>query len=238
MGDLRIKDRVDETTTLKDLDLTYEFHMDKLLREALFKQLSLDCRFLESQNIIDYSLLLGLHFRAPDNLISLLEPPDSRHKVKTNPDHVEGGISQGELSIPPRGLILVTHEPGSVSVAPGPHIRGSTLRAMSVGDQEVDLLLPGTGRLRVQLGVNMPAQANQKVMQEESASVEVELFEVYDVVLYLGIIDILQEYNMKKKLEHSYKSLQFDPMSISAIEPKIYSKRFLNFLEKVFPVEP
>lgn len=31
------KDRIDETTTLKDLDLTYEFHMDKLLREALFK---------------------------------------------------------------------------------------------------------------------------------------------------------------------------------------------------------
>lgn len=84
----------------------------------------------------------------------------------------------------------------------------------------------------------MPAQVNQKVMQDEAASVQVELFEVYDVVLYLGIIDILQEYNMKKKLEHSYKSLQFDPMSISAIEPKIYSKRFLSFLEKVFPVEP
>ncbi|PHT97895.1 Phosphatidylinositol 4-phosphate 5-kinase 7 [Capsicum chinense] len=232
------KDRIDETTTLKDLDLTYEFHMDKLLREALFKQLSLDCRFLESQNIIDYSLLLGLHFRAPENLISLLEPPDSLHKVETNPDRVEGGISQGELSIPPKGLILVTHEPSSVSVTPGPHIRGSTLRAMSVGDQEVDLLLPGTGRLRVQLGVNMPAQANQKVMQDESASVQVELFEVYDVVLYLGIIDILQEYNMKKKLEHTYKSWQFDPMSISAIEPKIYSKRFLSFLEKVFPAEP
>lgn len=57
-----------------------------------------------------------------------------------------GGISQGELSIPPRGLLLVTHEPSSVNVTPGPHIRGSTLRAMSVGDQEVDLLLPGTGR--------------------------------------------------------------------------------------------
>lgn len=133
---------------------------------------------------------------------------------------------------------MVTHEPSSVSTTPGPHIRGSTLRAMSVGDKEVDLLVPGTGRLRVQLGVNMPAQANQKLMQDETASVQVELFEVYDVVLYLGIIDILQEYNMKKKLEHTYKSLQFDPMSVSVIEPKLYSKRFINFLEKVFPVEP
>ncbi|KAI7738310.1 hypothetical protein M8C21_012973, partial [Ambrosia artemisiifolia] len=82
-----------------------------------------------------------------------------------------------DLSIPPKGLLLVTHEPSSVNTAPGPHIRGSTLRAFSVGDKEVDLLLPGTARLRVQLGVNMPAQANRKVSQDVSDSAEVELFE-------------------------------------------------------------
>lgn len=52
-----------------------------------------------------------------------------------------------ELSIPPKGLLLVTHEPNSVNTAPGPHIRGSTLRAFSVGEKEVDLILPGTARL-------------------------------------------------------------------------------------------
>lgn len=56
------------------------------------------------------------------------------------------GVTVGGFSIPPKGLVLVTHEPGSVSTAPGPHIRGSTLKAYSLGDQEVDLLLPGTGR--------------------------------------------------------------------------------------------
>lgn len=90
----------------------------------------------------------------------------------------------------------------------------------------------------MQLGVNMPAQANHKLLQDKTDSAEVELFEVYDVVLYLGIIDTLQEYNVRKKLEHTYKSLQFDPMSISVIEPKIYSNRFINFLEKVFPIAP
>lgn len=50
--------------------------------------------------------------------------------------------------------------------------------------------------MRVQLGVNMPAQANRKVKQEETDTdpSEVELFEVYDVVLYLGIIDILKSF--------------------------------------------
>jgi 1-phosphatidylinositol-4-phosphate 5-kinase len=70
------KNKIGEKTTLKDLDLAYEFHMDKLLREALFKQIILDCSFLESLQILDYSLLLGLHFRAPDPLTDILEPPN------------------------------------------------------------------------------------------------------------------------------------------------------------------
>lgn len=82
----------------------------------------------------------------------------------------------------------------------------------------------------------MPAQANRKVTQDETDSTEIELFEVYDVVLYMGIIDILQEYNLKKKVEHAYKSLKYDPLKVSAVEPKLYARRFINFLEKVFPI--
>lgn len=66
--------------------------------------------------------------------------------ISTYISMLAGVTSQGGLSIPPKGLVLVTHEPGSVSTAPGPHIRGSTLKAYSLGDKEVDLLLPGTGR--------------------------------------------------------------------------------------------
>ncbi|XP_058191801.1 phosphatidylinositol 4-phosphate 5-kinase 8 isoform X2 [Rhododendron vialii] len=234
LGRTTNQDEINQNTTLKDQDLPYEFHMDKLLRESLFKQLKLDCTFLESQQIIDYSLLLGLHFRAPEQLNALLEPPNALLKHQTS--HETDGSNSQEISIPPKALLLVTHEPSSVNTAPGPHCRGQTLRAFSVGDKEVDLLLPGTARLRVQLGVNMPAQANRKLLQEETDSVEVELFEVYDVVIYLGIIDILQNYNMKKKIEHAYKSLQHDPTSISSVDPKTYSKRFIGFLDKVvFP---
>nr|XP_043628075.1 phosphatidylinositol 4-phosphate 5-kinase 7-like [Erigeron canadensis]XP_043628076.1 phosphatidylinositol 4-phosphate 5-kinase 7-like [Erigeron canadensis] len=230
-------DDIDEGTTFKDLDLAYAFHMDKSLRDALFKQIYLDCVFLESQHIIDYSLLLGLHFRAPKHMNALLEAPDSYHgRQNYSADHAP--TFNVDRSIPPKGLLLVTHEPSSVNTAPGPHIRGSTLKAFSVGDKEVDLLLPGTARLRVQLGVNMPAQANRKVYsKDETSSTGPELFEVYDVVLYLGIIDILQIYNMRKKIEHAYKSRRHDPKSVSVADPQFYSKRFINHLEKVFPAE-
>lgn len=84
----------------------------------------------------------------------------------------------------------------------------------------------------------MPAQANHKLQPEAADSTEVELFEVYDVVLYMGIIDVLQEYNIKKKLEHAYKAIKIDPDTISVVEPKLYAKRFFNFLQKVFPELP
>ncbi|CAN1828908.1 Phosphatidylinositol 4-phosphate 5-kinase 7 [Linum perenne] len=203
------KDKMKEGTTLKDLDLDYEFYMDKLLRQSLFKQLLLDSKFLQAQNIIDYSLLLGLHFRAPEQL---------------------------------KGLMLVTHDSSSVNTAPGPHIRGSNLKAYSVGEKEVDLLLPGTGRLRVQLGVNMPSEARRKLPPEEAddepTTEAAVLFEVYDVVLYMGIIDILQGYNARKKAEHAYKSMRFDSVTISVVEPEQYANRFIDSLRKVFHDKP
>ncbi|KAH1145578.1 hypothetical protein GLYMA_15G046400v4 [Glycine max] len=228
-------DKINCNTTLKDLDLKYEFHMDKKLRESLLKQISLDCKFLESQHIIDYSLLLGLHFRAPENMKAFVEHHESVQRQESLPS------GDGQLLILPKGLLLVSHEPSIVNTAPGPHIRGNTLRAYSMGDNEVDLLLPGIARLRVQLGVNMPAQATRRLQEDKDKveAKEVELFEVYDVVLYMGVIDILQNYNLRKKIEHAYKSLQFDPMTISVVEPKIYDERFIKFLEeKVFPKTP
>lgn len=61
--------------------------------------------------------------------------------------------------------------------------------------------------------------------------------EFYDVILVFGIIDILQDYDISKKLEHAYKSIQYDPTSISAVDPRQYSKRFRDFLFKAFTEE-
>lgn len=51
-----------------------------------------------------------------------------------------------EISNYPQGLVLVPRGTDDNSVVVGPHIRGSRLRASAAGDEEVDLLLPGTAR--------------------------------------------------------------------------------------------
>lgn len=88
----------------------------------------------------------------------------------------------------------------------------------------------------ISLGVNMPARVERS---ERKNDTEIQLVgeptgEYYDVVMFFGIIDILQDYDITKKLEHAYKSIQYDPSSISAVDPKQYSKRFRDYIFKVF----
>ncbi|KAL7248001.1 hypothetical protein ACSBR2_002824 [Camellia fascicularis] len=225
------KVEIDENTTLKDLDLDYCFHLEPSWQGALLKQIEIDSKFLEAEHIMDYSLLMGVHYRAPPHLLSRM--PFNRSITADGLGIVaEEEPMEDEVSNNPQGLVLVPRGADDNSVVVGPHIRGSRLKAASAtGDEEVDLLLPGTARLQIQLGVNMPARAERIPGKEDK-----EMFhEVYDVVLYLGIIDILQDYNMSKKIEHAYKSIQFDSVSISAVDPTFYSQRFLEFIQKVFP---
>ncbi|KAI5084458.1 hypothetical protein GOP47_0000627 [Adiantum capillus-veneris] len=221
---------MDENTTLKDLDLDFVFRLEPSWRQDLLRQIDCDCKFLESERIMDYSLLLGLHFRAPQFPAIFSSEPSCQADTAVN--GVKDETVNEAAQTPSNGLVLVAHKPQKSVLPAGSHVRGSPLRAPAAGNKEVDLLLPGTARLRVQLGVNMPARADRR---PRGTGKDQEFGEVYDVVLYLGIIDILQEYDVGKKLEHAYKSLQFDSLSISAVDPSLYSKRFQDFIRKTFP---
>ncbi|KAH8849519.1 Phosphatidylinositol 4-phosphate 5-kinase type-1 alpha [Schistosoma japonicum] len=50
------------------------------------------------------------------------------------------------------------------------------------------------------------------------------------LLLYIGIIDILQSYRILKKMEHGFKSLVVDGKTISVTHPLYYAQRFQEFL--------
>ncbi|XP_074661328.1 phosphatidylinositol 4-phosphate 5-kinase type-1 alpha-like isoform X2 [Tubulanus polymorphus] len=52
------------------------------------------------------------------------------------------------------------------------------------------------------------------------------------LLLYVGIIDILQSYRFKKKFEHTLKSIVHDGDTISVHRPSFYSERFRNFFSQ------
>lgn len=183
---------IDATTTLKDLDLNYIFRLQKVWFRDFCRQVDRDCDFLEQERIMDYSLLVGLHFRESS----------SREAVK----HQEGNDLDDQA---------------------GPRLSRS----------DMDKLLVDNTRLApIRLGISMPARAERTVRRSECEAqlVGEPTGELYDIILFFSIIDILQDYDISKKLEHAYKSFQYDPTSISAVDPKQYSKRFRDFIFRIF----
>lgn len=56
-------------------------------------------------------------------------------------------------------------------------------------------------------------------------------------IAYFGIIDVLQQYNTRKKLEHLLKSVRYEGDNISIVQPSYYAKRFVDFITSKFAPE-
>lgn len=192
------EEEIDGNTTLKDLDLNFIFRLQKEWFLDFQRQVDRDCDFLEQERVMDYSLLVGVHFRERQNNRDLLsEDCSSEYGTPRDNNDFEPRLSRAEV------------------------------------DQ---LLLDPSWLETLRLGINMPARVE---LTTRRSNCDPQLIgeptgDFYDVILYFGIIDILQDYDISKKLEHAYKAFQYDPTSISAVDPRQYSKRFRDFIYKVF----
>uniref|UniRef100_R7W1M3 1-phosphatidylinositol-4-phosphate 5-kinase n=1 Tax=Aegilops tauschii TaxID=37682 RepID=R7W1M3_AEGTA len=164
-------DQIDEHTTLKDLDLNFIFRLGGSWFQEFCRQVDKDCELLEQERIMDYSLLVGIHFK---------------DRLNGNADN--GGAEDSEQN------------------------------------------------KKAKLGIAMQSRVENVVRNPESESplIGEPTGEFREVVLFFGIIDILQDYDISKKLEHAYKSQLYDPNSISAVDPKQYCKRFRDFIYRAF----
>eukprot|EP01102_Stenamoeba_stenopodia_P009426 TRINITY_DN2776_c0_g1_i1.p1 TRINITY_DN2776_c0_g1~~TRINITY_DN2776_c0_g1_i1.p1 ORF type:complete len:698 (+),score=192.80 TRINITY_DN2776_c0_g1_i1:263-2356(+) len=151
---------------LKDLDLDGRYIcLGPEKRSIFFEQLEKDCKYLESRNIMDYSLLLGIHIVNKDE-----------------PEEVDSD--------------MVMHEDLD-EVVPRFVPQQTTVFTQDAG------------------GYGATDEHNQPVGE----------------VYFMGIIDILQPYNMKKRLEHTFKSISQPETEISSVEPHFYGQRFLTFIK-------
>jgi len=166
---------------LKDLNYTQQnnkMYVGWTQKQALMQQIKKDCDLLTDLNIMDQSLLLGVHTGSDETDPSKKEALQMVNvdglKKPLQPDPARPG--EGDLS--------------SIFQANFNGIRGYT--------------------------------------ELKKGSPQIPRSEIY----FMGVIDILQEFNLKKQLESTYKGIKYNRDAISAISSKRYAQRFMDYLDK------
>ncbi|XP_014468179.1 PREDICTED: phosphatidylinositol 4-phosphate 5-kinase type-1 alpha-like isoform X10 [Dinoponera quadriceps] len=206
-------ERSKSSPTYKDLDFI-EHHPEGIFLEAdtygaLVKTIQRDCRVLESFKIMDYSLLVGIH-----NLDQAAKEKAQEQRLSASADE-EG---EGESG----GFIHVEREKERED-----RIGAAALnRSRSINRQ----------RLVAHSTAMESIQAESEPIDEEddvpSGGIPARNARGERLLLFLGIIDILQSYRLKKKLEHTWKSMIHDGDTVSVHRPGFYAQRFQDFMAK------
>ncbi|CAO3609184.1 unnamed protein product [Cunninghamella echinulata] len=188
-------------------DLNWEKRNRKLKlgpqkRGMFIKQLVRDVRLLVHLNIMDYSLLIGVHDMLRGN----------KDKVRHSTLHA----FQPDTKSVERRDTLMKRRQSKAQV-----VRKAIAQA---NPDKLDLSeLPDDPEERR----NCVFYSDEGGFQATD-----EMDQPTGLLYFMGIIDILTPYDTKKKTEHMFKSLTQDKNAISAVKPSVYGDRFMGYMAK------
>ncbi|XP_059174530.1 phosphatidylinositol 4-phosphate 5-kinase type-1 alpha-like isoform X4 [Physella acuta] len=226
-------ERSKNSPTLKDLDFMENhpegLQLEKDTYDALIKTLQRDCRVLESFKIMDYSLLVGIYNL---DLANKEKQQLQQQQQSDQMDHVgpagpvaHEGRPGGRNSLQ-RGKSFKTRI-GQYST-PMESIQGHT---DLTDDIEEDEDVPSESYI--------PHWLSSSHVSDCPGGIPARNAKGERLLIYLGIIDILQSFRLKKRLEHTMKSIVIDGDTISVHRPSYYAQRFLQYhATRVFKKTP
>ncbi|XP_022240730.1 phosphatidylinositol 4-phosphate 5-kinase type-1 alpha-like isoform X10 [Limulus polyphemus] len=200
--------------TFKDLDFM-EHHPEGILLEAetfsaLIKTIQRDCRVLESFKIMDYSLLIGVH-----NLDQAArEKMEQQQQKKLNIE--DGKENSTTISAGEKIQEQVSGQESGVNLMRSKSINKQRLAAYSTAMESIQAEVEPIDQDEDVPPGGIPARNSRGER----------------LLVFLGIIDILQSYRLKKKLEHTWKSMLHDGDTVSVHRPSFYAQRFQDFMAK------
>ncbi|XP_016992936.2 phosphatidylinositol 4-phosphate 5-kinase type-1 sktl [Drosophila takahashii] len=226
-------ERQKASPTFKDLDFA-EHHPNGIFLEtdkynALMSTIRRDCMVLESFQIMDYSLLVGIHNldlaakEKREERILNARAKLQRKESAVNPDDDAPEADQNQL-----------HAVASYASIPGTSAGAGLNRTRSMNRQR--LVAHSTALESITADMDVPLEEDEDV---PAGGIPARSENDERLILYIGIIDILQSYRLEKKLEHTFKSILYNGDTVSVCRPSFYAKRFQDAMGKqVFKKTP
>ncbi|XP_067631375.1 phosphatidylinositol 4-phosphate 5-kinase type-1 sktl [Eurosta solidaginis] len=225
-------ERQKASPTFKDLDFM-EHHPNGIFLEtdkynALIKTIQRDCMVLESFQIMDYSLLMGIH-----NL-DTAQKEKREERIQNARAKLQRSDELRETQDPPPDY---NQPPTMIAAGSSTAVQSSGIalnRSRSMNRQR--LVAHSTALESITADMDIPLEEDEDV---PAGGIPARSENDERLILYIGIIDILQSYRLEKRLEHTFKSIIYNGDTVSVCRPSFYAQRFQNFMGKtVFKKTP
>lgn len=211
-----IKEKEKSHPTFKDNDLLNEARQINIGAESklqFMEKLTRDVEFLTALKIMDYSLLIGIH----DEKLSLT-------KANLSDDASDEGGSSGSPTNDRKFQMLSTSD----TEQHGDRTDSDQEENFSPAE-DVDECEDGQLNMSCQTPPGSPFTPGSKVGVFGIPSAAENKKEIY----FMALIDILTQYGLKKRSANVAKTVKYGDQEISTVKPEQYSKRFLDFINKI-----
>lgn len=204
--------------TLKDLNwLRKNKHLElgPEKRDPFVEQMERDVELLQKLKIMDYSMLVGIHDLQKGNEENLR---DKTLQVFQPGVEFQSEEAQGHALQPP-----LSRSPSKLETAR----KARELREMIKQEKPVPM---GQTAERVNMEESNIRRDFTFYIDDGGYQATHEDNRPGEEIYYLGIIDCLTHYGMRKKIENFFKGLSHDSSQISPIPPEGYGERFIKFI--------
>jgi 1-phosphatidylinositol-4-phosphate 5-kinase len=191
------------TVILKDLNFLQEekaIILGPERKDVLMTQIKADSSFLCSMGVMDYSVLLGVHYRNQEQHLADLE------KTSTgNVRDADVGRATSRIAADATKTYRSINEKWRL-------VRTASLESSKPAETHVSHFQVHDGGL-----------ASEETTRDGMSITGEEIY-------FVGIIDILQHYGWRKRSETFFKSFRHNLAEISAVDPQSYCDRFCDFM--------
>ncbi|KAI6649686.1 Phosphatidylinositol 5-phosphate 4-kinase type-2 beta-like [Oopsacas minuta] len=263
------KERLKTNPTLKDLDFLSDYDKLNVSKEAkvyLLSTLKEDVNFLASQNLMDYSMLIGVHDCLQDpELDEEVLPLDVVEDNSSGDDglgpEANPPVPGTEASFLPSQLPSTAEEPDvtpATNLKPKPFIADNSKDAevaenegfWPVVDKSIDVYclpyVPDISTLK--LIETSPEPVTKSIPSNDPIATTPGDYDVIPKesaslqqptaeLYFMGLVDILTNYGTKKKTAHAAKTVKHKTSTqISTVNSEQYARRFIEFIDKCITV--